>query len=1068
MSYNVANLNTKLKFGNFYTYINTFDIFFLHETHVLNEKQSKFAPFFKDYVLCWVDAFKNNVMGRAIGGGLYGFKKTLQKRLSLKFFETSSGVTLFCKFNDVGFHFIPSYLNGSNWTRDFEKLKNTVNNLQEFPYCILGDLNARVSASQILDKETVINTPTINKIRRSKDLILDNKGKQLLSFLEDCGGVIINGRMSGDRDGEKTFCGVMGSSVIDYCICSYNLLKLITDFHIPSKPFSDHMPLVVSLRVQGSALSREIVLPPKIPWFSKNSEQYSRNLQQLSNIDYLTSNTNIESKLQTCIEKIRAASSMNVIKKRFDPKNDWFDSKCENSRIKMLESLDRVRKSDSQADRQRYIELRSKHNKVCEEKKLNFAIANINKLNFVKNSSEWWKLANSLKKSPPRIGNSLSIDDFNIFFQALLHNTQACNDIQWCIRHNVDPFLDSPFELRELQLVLQNLKDGKAPGADRISYEFYKNAPLSYTTELLAIFNQIFLMERIPDSFLKSIIIPCFKKGDVNVVANYRGISLLDSVYKIFTGLLLNRLNSWLEYRGIINEFQAGFRKKYSTVDNLFNLMSIININLNDGKKTYAFFVDFSSAFDMIPRNALWYKLSTIGLSSKLVILLKKLYEGTSSQVWDGSSLSDPFIVSQGVKQGCLLSPLLFSIYLNDLSDALPCGITVGGTNIKVLMYADDIVLLSDSPDKLQQMIDALFIYCTNWGLKLNLNKSKIMVFRKSNRLSRNLCWKYGVEVIEVVNEYKYLGITLTFNLSFTKHLNSRLISSKSAINANWLSYIFNPKISITNKIKIFDSAAKSIMFYGAPVWGFRSYEEVEKLLRYFLKKILYLPMNTPNYMIHIETGMATMFYGTLDLHLSYIRKVFKLSFNRLPRLLAEETVRRNIFWFDDWKKLCVKFNINLDFTIWRNNLYDHHCNLLQAVRCFEKEKWESLAKLSRFHGVYSTLQYDITPYFKDTFSAYCISIIFKARGGLLLLNDRPFHDSSRICSICNLNEEESSSHVIGRCPIYSNIRLTFLNSRFLTTDEIFELLNGKDYMQLYNFLTQCLRYRSLIISEFA
>ena len=562
---------------------------------------------------------------------------------------------------------------------------------------------------------------------------------------------------------------------------------------------------------------------------------------------------------------------MNIIKTRFDPKNDWYDSKCENFRQKMLDSLDTYRNSENDLDRKKYVERRSNYNKLCDEKKLNLAITNINKLN----TAEWWNLANSLRKAPPKIGNNLSNDDFFNFFQNLLHNNNPIPQIQWCLMQNVDPFLDSPFEHREIMLVLNNLKDHKAPGLDRISYEFYKNAPLSYVIELFGIFNKIFLSQQIPKSFLKSIIIPCFKKGDVNTVSNYRCISLLDSVYKIFTGLILNRLNAWLECRNIVTEFQAGFRKNYSTVDNLFNLTSIIQLNFNEGKKTYAFFVDFSSAFDMIPRNSLWYKLSSIGLSNKFVILLKKLYEGTTSQVWDGSELSKPFTVSQGVKQGCLLSPVLFSLYLNDLNDVLPHGVTIAGIKIKVLLYADDIVLLSNSPVELQKMIDALYNYCSMWGLILNLNKSKILVFRKSTRLSSNLTWNYGENNIEVVNEYKYLGITLTFNLSFVKHLQSKLLSSKTAINANWLKYIFNPKISISNKLKIFDSAAKSIMFYGAQVWGYRSYDDVEKLFRYFIKKILYLPTNTPNYMLHIETGLSSLFIGTLDLHLSYIKKNF-------------------------------------------------------------------------------------------------------------------------------------------------------------------------------------------------
>ena len=206
---------------------------------------------------------------------------------------------------------------------------------------------------------------------------------------------------------------------------------------------------------------------------------------------------------------------------------------------------------------------------------------NIAKLNGVKNISDWWKLENEMKKSHAGIGNTLNINIFYIHFSNLLAHVSDINPISWCVPSFIDRFLDSPFELREFLNVLNNAKLNKAPGQDRLSYEFYINAPPSFLTEILALFNVFFLAEEFRDTFRQSIIISLFIKGDINDVAYYRGLPLLDSSYKLFTGLLLSRLISWIECHAILYEYQAGFRKGYSTVDNIFNLTSIINLKLH-------------------------------------------------------------------------------------------------------------------------------------------------------------------------------------------------------------------------------------------------------------------------------------------------------------------------------------------------------------------------------------------------------------------------------------------------------------------------------------------------------
>ncbi|RZF38720.1 hypothetical protein LSTR_LSTR013745 [Laodelphax striatellus] len=124
--------------------------------------------------------------------------------------------------------------------------------------------------------------------------------------------------------------------------------------------------------------------------------------------------------------------------------------------------------------------------------------------------------------------------------------------------------------------------------------------------------------------------------------------------------------------------------------------MSIVSIKLAEkGKKVYAFFVDYSAAFDRIDRYALFYKLTEIGVSQKMLNVLKNLYDGSTSRVWGQEGLSEKFENGTGVKQGCLLSPLLFSLFVNDLEDYLDGGISVGGICMKLLAYADDIVLLA-------------------------------------------------------------------------------------------------------------------------------------------------------------------------------------------------------------------------------------------------------------------------------------------------------------------------------------------------------------------------------------
>ena len=146
----------------------------------------------------------------------------------------------------------------------------------------------------------------------------------------------------------------------------------------------------------------------------------------------------------------------------------------------------------------------------------------------------------------------------------------------------------------------------------------------------------------------------------------------------------------------------------YSTVDNLFVLTSIIEEKISKPKgKVFAFFVDFSAAFDTINRIALLYKLHCLGFSTKII------YRSTKAKVWTKNGFTESFESSTGVRQGCLLSPDLFNLFINDLSDYIDLGgFLIDGIWIRILLYADDIVFIAENEKVLQKMIDKLSNYC--------------------------------------------------------------------------------------------------------------------------------------------------------------------------------------------------------------------------------------------------------------------------------------------------------------------------------------------------------------------
>ena len=269
-----------------------------------------------------------------------------------------------------------------------------------------------------------------------------------------------------------------------------------------------------------------------------------------------------------------------------------------------------------------------------------------------------------------------------------------------------------------------------------------------------------------PVAWGEGIISPIFKKGDVNDASNYRGITLINTLAKVYSQLLLNRLTSWSEKHEKLSKHQFGFQKGKSVTDCVFILHTVISKVLSQGQKLYCVFIDYEKCFDKIERSYLWQKLLAENISCKLVKAIKSMYTVVKSCVKYKSSYSKFFDSSIGLKQGDPSSPLLFMFFANDIVDNINSNLqnifSVNELKLFLLLFADDQVLFATSPETLQLLLTDLENYCQIWGLKINTNKTNAMIFEKGAR-SHHDFYIYNT-VLDIVDSFKYLGITLFKN----------------------------------------------------------------------------------------------------------------------------------------------------------------------------------------------------------------------------------------------------------------------------------------------------------------
>jgi len=274
----------------------------------------------------------------------------------------------------------------------------------------------------------------------------------------------------------------------------------------------------------------------------------------------------------------------------------------------------------------------------------------------------------------------------------------------------------------------------------------------------------------------------------------------------------------WCEKYGVLSEEQAGFRPGRST-DHIFSISEVLKFRRSRGKQTHCAFLDIRKAYDTIHRDALWKRLIDVGIRGKMWRILKNIYDVVESCVIVGQRHTDWFTVEAGVRQGCILSPILFAIFIEGLTRKLKqvrVASTLQGVRFNLTLFADDIAILAESKSDLQKLLDAAFEYSENWRFKWNCSKSKVMCFGPGKNKLHNQYF-LGLQQLEVVTSFKFLGVDLQQNLSWAA--TKRRFAAKAKSRIPLVKKAMIEELSVQAGEKLWISMVRPLLEYGGLGW---------------------------------------------------------------------------------------------------------------------------------------------------------------------------------------------------------------------------------------------------------
>jgi hypothetical protein len=952
---------------------------------------------------------------------------------------------------------------------------------------ILGDFNARIGRYQ---------SPCHNnyQIRASNDIIINSRGRELIRCMEENNMVVLNGCTSSDPTGNFSFCSKNGSSTIDLAICNSDLFQLL-DFEVLEEIESHHFPIVT--RIEGKTFKTQITSVKKIIWDPTKSDNFRKSLDEI--FQTLDFRLDVETFSKSLI-KAAEANNIITIRRLGDQHNEygpkWFDSSCLQKKSQTRKLLREYRKCNDSPQKSEcksaYLRSARYYNNYIRAKRLKFLGHVDSKLCDSKNPRDFFSALNYYRPKNSSYGSKehVSPTKFESFYSDLF-SCDSLMQIETVPESSIkDSMLDSEFDFHELNLVIKNLSRKKAPGPDCIVNELWISLSPSQRLMLLDCINECWRNKEVPQSWSEIVISPIYKKGQKDDPSNYRPISLVNTCLKLLTSLMTNRLNSWCDSNKTISEYQAAYKKGTGCEDHVFTLSAIIQNQLKYKKNVmYALFIDLTKAFDSINHQKLWSKLYAAGLSSHFISMIQIIYRNARAKIRTSHGESEYFQIKKGILQGECLSAKLFTLFMDDLVNILHQSdipsLKIVSKEIHMLLYADDIVVLATNIFDLQSKINLISKYFRDNDLNVNLNKTKVIMFKygKARKVKPKVFWDDNE--IEFVDEYLYLGVPFYSNFSSIPVSVYFIKKAKCAEN-QLFNLFYRSKIkTLPSRTKLYNCLVKSMLSYCCSIWGIENIDKLEVFQNNFIRRMLNVPRNAPNWFIRLESNvMSIRFEFIKNLLLFYNRLLHKprdsLVWSSLLLLKKHSShIGMKYNWYRSLRALAVEWNflnildlecLNSTDLVYEGSFQKIMESISQTKSRMQQLEIESM-NASKSMPLYKEIRTHVR---EESFMLYPISwaavnVIIQLRSNLsrlMQINLRALgfffnQCDDALCLNCTLNEIENCFHVMFRCPKYSRLRTLFLAKYQLpeTQEKYYEFFQemDKEKVKLIHAYVKCM-----------
>ena len=737
------------------------------------------------------------------------------------------------------------------------------------PFVIMGDLNGH------------------SPLWGSEDT--NARGRIIESVVEQLDLCIFN-------DGSPTFThNAYGTSThLDLTLCDPSLL-LDFEWHVHGDMCgSDHYPTVITPVVDEEEESTGRWNLKKADWsrFKTLCESKFSTEDILQTADPIATFTNILTDIASeCIPRTTTVPR--------GPRVPWFNQECKEIRLERKTAQRRAKRTPTQANILTYKRLRAKARRVFRTNRKRSWREFVSSLTSKTPSQKVWKAIRKIKGKGSvssighlRAGDQLVTDKKAVAnllastisknsssgrYSARFQKVKATKEKKTC-NFNSDQSEDynNLFSITELEQALQKANNSAA-GLDGIHYQLLTHLPEEALCVLLNIFNHVWVTGAFPPSWREAEVIPIPKPGrDPSNPGNYRPIALTSCICKTMERLVNARLTWHLEKHGLISDLQCGFRQGRSTVDHLVRFETFIREAFVKKQHVLAVFFDLEKAYDTTWKHGILSDMHEMGFRGRLPVFIREFLEGRSFRVRVGSTHSDPVSQEMGVPQGSILSPVLFSIKINNIVKAVTSGTDAS-------LFVDDFALCvrGSALHRVERALQLCVNRVQNWvsdnGFKFSPSKTTCVHFHRVRGVFGDPDIRIDGSPITVATEAKFLGVIFDQKLKFISHIKYVRKSCQKALDVLRVVGHTDWGADRTVLLRLYRSLVRSKLDYGCIVWGSarKSYIQILDPVHHAGLRICIGAFRTsPVDSLYVEAGEPSLAIRRMRLAMNYVLKL--------------------------------------------------------------------------------------------------------------------------------------------------------------------------------------------------